>query len=306
MKIKVNNKTSNEGLLKAYRRSLITDRKDRQLSPRLSCIHQLMEYLGKDICRMTDDALGVALMKYLDHIKRRHVHWSGDKLRESTIRNYVHYIRGFMLWLGRPIPAQFRPLHVPRRMGRFLDINEIKSVLVSLKQLDLMNRAVVKTLMMTGIRLDELITLTISNVRLEMGLITVMGKGKKERTIPIPAPLKSALSPYMKKRLGRVFKHKVIIRDKNILFVKPCKNSTKMRRLYPRYVERLVASLHHDLHPHALRRTYATWLLYKGVPLPNVSEMLGHARTSTTANIYTIPTKQGRKMIKDISKEIFG
>lgn len=298
----------NRWWLTRYTNYLSRRRETIRIKPQLSCIGLFLEYLNKDIVKISDTDLIKHTLKYEEYLENRKIKtdgWHGERLKESTIRNYLQYIKSFLRWMKRPVPSELHGPKVPRMAGDFLEKRELNQVLKKVSHLpDISQRTAIRLLIMTGIRLDELITLKLRSVKVNTRFITVFGKGKKERTIPVPDALRHPLKAYLRYRKTPDIQRRVVKFDKNILLVRTCKHDNRLRRLYPVYVERLVGKLHTGLYPHMLRRTYATWLLYYGQPLPDVSKNLGHSHTSTTANSYTMATKKGAAMTNRIFKRL--
>ncbi|UUX34429.1 tyrosine recombinase XerC [Fundicoccus culcitae] len=153
------------------------------------------------------------------------------------------------------------------------------------------NLAIIELLYATGLRVSELVNLTLEQIQTDIQLIRVIGKGNKERIVPIgdaamqaietyqnterPLLLKLNLNPTANKYLFLSDKGKVITAD-------------QVRHILTKIVEE--ASLNLDIHPHKLRHTFATHLLNNGADMRSVQELLGHADLSST-QIYTHVTK---------------
>jgi integrase/recombinase XerC len=144
------------------------------------------------------------------------------------------------------------------------------------------DRAVLELLYATGIRVGELVGLDLNDIDRERRVIRVLGKGDKERTVPLGLPAAQALDDWC--AAGRpVLAGSAAA---SALFV-----GARGRRVDPRTVRRLVharlaAAGAPDLGPHGLRHSAATHLLEGGADLRSVQELLGHASLATT-QIYT-------------------
>lgn len=132
----------------------------------------------------------------------------------------------------------------------------------------------------TGIRLAELIGLTINNIDIAQGIIKVLGKRNKERIIPVNKPLSECIEQYMNLRNSEGFNAaQLLLTDKG----KP---------LYPMFVYRKVkeilncATTSSKTSPHVLRHTFATHLLNKGADINAIKELLGHTSLAAT-QVYT-------------------
>jgi integrase/recombinase XerC len=142
------------------------------------------------------------------------------------------------------------------------------------------NRAIVEFFYGSGIRLSELHGLTFGSIDRRGMTVRVMGKGRKERIVPVTAQSVNALDEYLKERHGGIDQHDPV-------FV-----NAKGERLSARQIERIVSaslsqvSQQKKKSPHVLRHSYATHLLDAGADIRAVKELLGHASLSTT-QVYT-------------------
>lgn len=147
---------------------------------------------------------------------------------------------------------------------------------------DLFNHAILETIYGLGLRVSECCNLKYNQVNLESNFVTIIGKGDKERIIPIPDMTKKVMKEYFY----------------NIRPLWAKKNSTLFyinkqgRKIYNEYVERMLndsvvkANIRKKITPHKLRHSYATHLLENGADLRVIQELLGHSDISTT-EIYT-------------------
>ncbi len=170
------------------------------------------------------------------------------------------------------------------------------------------DKAILELFYSTGIRLSELIGLNREDIDLEQGFVKVLGKGKKQRIVPIGKSAISALKRYFEVRRNFDTLHRIknernekeIIQNHSNREAAPATaNSTnavfiteKGTRVYPMLLQRLVKKYLSEVteqkkkSPHILRHTFATHLLNSGADLRSVSEMLGHENLSTT-ELYT-------------------
>lgn len=149
--------------------------------------------------------------------------------------------------------------------------------------LELRDRAIVELLYASGLRVSELCNARLENLDLEKGFIRVVGKGNKQRLVPVGSGAREAVDRYL--RSGRT--ELVGKRTGGEIFL-----SVRGRRLTPQRIWQLLgdlakrAGLDKTVHPHMLRHSFATHLLEGGADLRIIQEMLGHADISTT-QIYT-------------------
>lgn len=149
----------------------------------------------------------------------------------------------------------------------------------------LRDRAVLEVLYGSGLRVSELCGLDLDDLDLAGNQITVLGKGRKERLVPLSDPAGRALHEYLVAR-GELLERNSHGTDRHAVFL-----NTRGSRLGPRSVRRLLdryvdAEGAPHVNPHALRHSFATHLLDNGADLRAVQELLGHESLSTT-QIYT-------------------
>jgi integrase/recombinase XerC len=139
----------------------------------------------------------------------------------------------------------------------------------------LRDRAILEFLYSSGIRVGELVGLNVNHLDLELGIVKVMGKGRKERIVPVGMKAIEALKTYLEERGN--------LDGEEPLFV-----NLRGGRLTARSIGRLVkkysrqSGISRKVSPHSLRHTFATHLLDAGADIREIQEMLGHASLSTT------------------------
>jgi integrase/recombinase XerC len=188
----------------------------------------------------------------------------------------------------------FRSLYHPKkeeRLPHFFYEEELQQIFQATEGDDYMslrNRAILELLYATGIRVSELTSLEERDIDNRLGILRVMGKGRKERYVPFGQFAQDALEHYMELSRPMLMKHS----NHSFIF-------TNMRGmpLTPRGVRYILsdlvkkASLHTKIYPHMLRHTFATHLLNNGADLRTVQELLGHSHLSST-QVYTHVTKE--------------
>lgn len=156
--------------------------------------------------------------------------------------------------------------------------------------LGLRDRAILEALYSTGMRISELVGLTIASIDFIAGMVKVLGKGKKERLLPIGDKALRAIRDYLDQQT-------VPKKDSRAVFL-----NKYNRRLTDRGVQSLIdkyirlTSLREGVSAHTLRHSFATHLLDKGADLRSVQELLGHVSLSTT-QIYTHITTERLKTV---------
>ena len=301
---------TNNKLMVKYKKHLIEERRNTQVRSIMSCVKDLINRMGPhQLRKMETEELHKRLMKYRSYlITRRPKGLTHGKLKSSSVTTIIINIRSFLTWAKLSYPNEFIGLKMAKRMPRYVPLDEIKALKKRIESLPPLKNSVIHFLLLLGIRLSELINLRLDQVDTKTRLVTVMGKGSKERTVEMPLKLIPIIKKYLKRRMKLWKEHLIAKEDRQILFVKKWRYTTTRpyRRLYPMYVERIVSKLSVKSHltPHGLRHTYATWSVYFGVPISQIKESLGHASVATTG-IYSEATAQGRKLAVKTTEKWF-
>lgn len=206
--------------------------------------------------------------------------------RLSAVRSFFDYLNARELVLGNPAAAASTPKpskSLPRKTSTS-DLDRLLSVCAgSMDPVDLRDTAFLELLYATGARISEVAGLAVCDVSFESQSATLMGKGSKQRRVPIHRKALEALSRYL--ALGR--EELLCGRAQSALFLStrglPMSADT-LRKVFKKRAAQ--AGLDPSLHPHDLRHSFATDMLEGGADLRSVQEMLGHASLSTT-QIYT-------------------
>lgn len=215
--------------------------------------------------------------------------------KRSTTRK-IASLRRYFGWQVRNGVLSSDPtagVHTPSDSGRLpkvLTSDQLAALLVSTdadapQWRTTRDTAVIELLYGSGLRVSELCGTDVNSVNVKAQAIVVMGKGAKERRVPISEPSLDALKIWMKFR-------RELVSDgaEPALFL-----NTRGRRLAPRDVRRIIdARSDSPTHPHALRHTFATHLLDNGADLRAVQELLGHRDVATTQR-YTHVSKERLK-----------
>jgi integrase/recombinase XerC len=186
--------------------------------------------------------------------------------------------------------ALLRTPRIKRPLPRFLTVDDAFRVVDAPaddgrgdEPLRLRDRALLELLYGAGVRVSELCALTLARVELAEGQARVLGKGRKERLVPLGTAARSAVSAYLARGRPALRHRRTGAQHPDALFL-----GRQGTALTPRQVQNLVRKWgalgagRGDLHPHALRHTCATHLLDAGADLRGIQELLGHASLSTT------------------------
>lgn len=218
------------------------------------------------------------------------------KYTPFSIAREIASIKGFFKWLSvceeikhNPSLAIEQP-KLPKRLPKVLSMKEIKDLLDS--NLSVLHKAVFELLYAAGLRVSELSNIQLNNVDLKSKFVRCIGKGSKERIVPIGNQACEAIQLYLKEREFIVKKYAL---STKFLFIK--ENGKKLSRqdVYV-FINSLGKGIDKDISPHTIRHSFATHLLENGADLRIVQELLGHSDVSTT-QLYTHISK---KRLKDI------
>ena len=174
-----------------------------------------------------------------------------------------------------------------RKLPETLNLNEIERIIdgIQLNQSNgHRNRAIIETLYGSGLRVSELVELTISNIFFKENIIRVNGKGDKQRLVPLGIYSKKFIQIYINEIRNL---KKIKMKDKDILFLN--RNGRKISRAMIFTIVRNAANkvgIEKKISPHTFRHSFATHLLENGADLRSIQLLLGHENITTT-EIYT-------------------
>jgi integrase/recombinase XerD len=203
----------------------------------------------------------------------------------ACLRSFYRHLRREQIMDTDPT-AELRPPRSPGRLPKVLSRDEVNRLLAQPQGTScaaLRDRALLETMYACGLRASEAITLELSELDLEAGMLRARGKGSKERLVPIGRKAVETLEVYLSRGRPRL----VGLGDEPCVFVNLRGTSLSRQGLY-KIVQGHArsAGLAHRMSPHTLRHTFATHLLAGGCDLRSLQEMLGHADIGTT-QIYT-------------------
>jgi integrase/recombinase XerD len=184
-----------------------------------------------------------------------------------------------------------------KKIPETLSVNEVDTLLsqpnVRDQKQGIRDRAILETLYATGMRVSEVVNLKLDNVNMEVGFLRCIGKGDKERVIPLGKKAITSIKRYLESSRPVLLKKK----ESDVLFVSRLGKKISRQSLWKlikRYAK--LARIKKTIKPHILRHSFATHLLERGADLRSVQEMLGHANISTT-QLYTHINKERLKSI---------
>jgi integrase/recombinase XerC len=217
------------------------------------------------------------LRKYLSSLHRKN--------KKSSIARKISTLRSFFKYLVREQRVTANPaksVSTPKRekpLPSTLTVDEafrlVESPIEAGKGQQARDRAILELLYSSGIRVSEMVGLNLNQLDMELGIVKVMGKRRKERIVPVGSKAIEAVNAYVEER--------GVVNGEDPLFI-----NSRGGRLTARSVGRLVktyttrSGIFRKISPHSLRHTFATHLLDSGADIREIQEMLGHASLSTT------------------------
>jgi integrase/recombinase XerC len=267
-------------------------------------IHTLESY-GLDLRQFTiffDNEL-VTDIQFVNHllIRRYLAKLKEEQLARTSIARKISCLRSFFKFLCRQGYLSNNPLicistpKLEKRLPEFLYPKELEDLLKLpnlLGNLGIRDQAILEIFYSSGLRLQELVGLTIADLDLSGGYLRVFGKGAKERLVPIGGYASRALQKYLKEvRPELLAKSNNSVQTEHVFlnYRGTRLSGRSIQRLMDKYIKQL--ALNRKISPHTLRHTFATHLLENGADLRVVQELLGHVDISST-QIYTHLTKE--------------
>ena len=223
-----------------------------------------------------------------------------ENLARRTIARRISALRSFYRYLLREGKVKLNPFakvrtpKLEKRLPVFLEEFEINQLLESpdlSTELGRRDRAVLELLYSTGCRVSELAGLTLDRMDLSNRYVLLMGKGRKERIVPLGRPCVKAMTAYLDGTRDALME-RYQAKPHSMVFVNSRGTpltARSVRRILDKYVEQTALTKH--ISPHTIRHTFATHLLDHGADLRSVQELLGHSSLSTT-QIYTHVTAE--------------
>ncbi|KQC13524.1 MAG: hypothetical protein APR63_00480 [Desulfuromonas sp. SDB] len=240
-----------------------------------------------------------------DVIKKFVKQLSKAGLKRTSLSRKVSSIHHFFDFLKRSgkidknpvsdmvIPRSKRPLPKP------LTVEEVEMVLKCVGNStpeEIRDRAIFELIYSSGLRVSEVCEMKFSSILWDEGLIRIIGKGNKERIVPVGKPALKAIKDYLEEAREKLLKDK---KDIDIVFLSSRGRPISRQMIWIR-LKRAArkACIEKEIHPHTLRHSFATHLLQGGADLRAVQDLLGHSSISTT-QIYT---ELDKETIKEVVK----
>ncbi len=256
----------------------------------------------RDLFSFSDFILSIDNIDDLSLVRRNHINFFIKNLHDkdyspTTVTRKIAAIRGWFRWLYSVDIISQDPsvgIELPRlvkKLPKVISVGEIEKILKN--NLSDMESVVFELLYGAGLRVSELVELTVNNIDLKSRYVRCLGKGSKERIIPIGSKAKKAVEKYLRQR-DLIVKRFKLDKEKELLLKA---NGRRMTRqdVYA-FIRKQGELLNKHISPHTLRHSFATHMLENGADLRVVQELLGHSDVSTT-QLYTHVSK---KRLKDV------
>ncbi len=247
------------------------------------------------------DADVAAIRKFLEHLSQQNYSPATMARKIATLRSFHRWLEKRGLITNNPM-LMIRTPKQAKRLPKAIDVEQVEKLLAAPNDNTLLgarDRAILETLYSTGIRVSELVSINRGDVDDPGQALIVMGKGKKERIVPLGSHALAAIRHY-----AGMLDHDLTNTDHGPDPAAPLFINKHGGRLSTRSVRRKVskylteAGLDPTISPHTLRHSFATHLLDNGADLRSVQELLGHQSLSTT-QIYTHLTAQRMRDVYD-------
>ena len=255
----------------------------------------------RDLTAFCDFLYKLADIDDFNKIARLHINYYIKELHDknyspTSVTRKIAAIRGWFRWLSANEITPTDPslgVELPKlakKLPKVMTVAEIENILKN--HLTDIESAVLELLYGAGLRVSELVNLELNNIEMSSKYVRCIGKGSKERIIPIGEKAVKALKIYFKKRELLVKKFRL---DTKKLFIKENGKPVTRQDVYV-FIKKQGEILKKHISPHTLRHSFATHMLENGADLRVVQELLGHSDVSTT-QLYTHVSKKRLKEV---------
>lgn len=219
-----------------------------------------------------------------------------EKLSATSVMRKIASLRGFFKWLcannyitANPALTLEQP-KLPKRLPKVMTIEEIEQIMN--QNLTKIQQVILELLYGCGLRVSELANLKITDIDVKAKYLQCLGKGSKERIVPLGKKAVNALKKFLPERDFAIRKYNL---DTKKLLVNNDGKLLTRQDIYT-FISEQGKKIHKHISPHTLRHSFATHLLENGADLRIVQELLGHSDVSTT-QLYTHISKKRLKEV---------
>lgn len=263
-------------------------------------LFRLQQHLLMHRLRMNDVVSSQVIRSFLAALKQESLAASSVARILSAMRGWYRFLVRERVLEGSPlreVAVARRPVRLPKTLTR-PEVTALLELPVRDRVEDQRDRVMVELLYASGLRVSELVGLTLSHMDLNLGCLRVVGKGTKERLVPMGQTAQDLLREYLDHIRPVLLKR----RSTRVLFVSRRGQGLTRQACWKLLLQRARrAGIAKSISPHMLRHSFATHLLEGGADLRAVQTMLGHADIATT-QIYT---HVERSRLKHVHKQFF-
>lgn len=264
-------------------------------------LHEFCAYVAQET-KHPQVSLITRLMirNYIGWLKLRNNSLSTIARKMSALKSFFKFLdQGNLILKSNPVesmPGIKKPKHIPVVLSEDEVFHLLESIGSPVGRLAVRNRAIVELLYSSGLRVAELVGTRLDDIDFIGGMITIFGKGSRERLVPVGNQALRVIRAYLPVRSQMLAERH---ERSNLLFL-----NARGKRLSSRGVRKILdvclkqAAVKKHISPHTLRHCFATHLLNRGCDLRSVQEMLGHQSLSTT-QIYTHVSMARLKSVYD-------
>lgn len=285
----------------------------------LEIVNEYASYLlyQKNYSKETIDSYTRDINKFLDFMNNEN--YTLNSVDSTLIRNFLAHetldgiskrsnarrviaLRQFYEYLVKNNYVEFNPFivistpKVDKKLPEFMYLEEINNLfeLNSQRKDFLMHRdqAIIELLFSSGLRVSELVNLTLQDLNLKERMMRIVGKGNKERIVPFSLKTQKTLNVYLENTRKQLISDSGNMIGTNYVFL-----NSRGEKLTTRGVEYILQEIENktgvtlSLHPHKFRHSFATHLLNQGLDLRTIQELMGHSSLSST-QVYTHVSNQ--------------
>lgn len=231
------------------------------------------------------DAKSIDIVNYMNDLKKRNYSIETILRRLSGISSFYDFLIKEKIVEKNPVAFVSKPKGW-EKLPKFLNFDEVDKILHVFdlnSPIGYRNKILIEFLYSTGCRVSEVLSIKISDIDLKRGFVKVLGKGSKERVVPIYEKLLDIIPDYLRIR------HTYFVKDRDNGYLFLNKNGGKLSRVMCFNIIKKAckdANINKNVSPHTIRHSFATHLLTNGADLRTIQLLLGHSNISTT-EIYT-------------------
>ena len=269
----------NDKLINDYERYLTLERNysTNTVNAYVNDVSHFNLFIKKDLLKVNPDDIRKYL-KYISNLTSRTISHN-----ISSLKSFYNYLQIIELLTSNPIDSIERP-KIEQKMPTYLSLEEVSSLLDIKIENEYQSRdkAILELLYSSGIRISELTNMELANIDIDECIIRIMGKGSKERIIPLGDYAINALKDYLDN-----YRYKLNKNNSTYVFLNN-RGGQLSRQFIFKTIKNyaLKKGIKKNISPHTLRHTFATHLLKNGADLRIIQELLGHENLATT-QIYT-------------------